>query len=244
MSDSLGPYEFDKVYLGDCRVLLKDIPDGSVHAIISDCPYGSSNSHLRAQNIKEETEIAGDEEGDWRELMPAVLVESARILDEKESAACFFSEGGGPSLMTNRLSDWMSSHLVFHTTLVWAKGGLGMGWTYRRNHENILVGYRKGSKLRWHDKTGAVPTVVHVPRSQNPVEDGHPTIKPIRLMEFLIRNHTKRGDIVLDMFAGSGSTGVACKKLGRKFVGFELNPKWVDLSNRRIKTENEQGLLF
>ncbi len=240
----IGPYEFGIVYCGDSRELVKQIPDGSIHLICQDPPYGSNNSHLRQQNITEETKIAGDDEGDWRELMPDIFKESARILDNKSSAICCFAEGGNSSRMSNRLSDWMGSFLEYHCCLVWNKMALGMGWKYRRGHEFIHVGHRKGSDLRWFDTTGSVSSVINIRRSMNPIEDGHPCFKPVPLMEFLIRNHTRRGDVVLDMFAGAGSTGVACKRLGRKFIGFELNKRWADHSNKRIAEEGEQGELF
>lgn len=240
----LGPFEFNKVHHGNCLDLMRGLPDGSVHAIISDPPYGSGNTHLRAQNIVEETKIANDDEDEWRELMPRFLEESARVLDKKESAILLFGEGGGPRRISNRISDWMASFLEFDTTLVWSKGIPGLGWTYRRSHEFIFVGHRKRSKLRWFDTTGAAQTVIFVARIVNATEGSHPTPKPVSLMEYLIRNHTKKGDIVLDPFSGGGSTGIACKRMGRKFIGFEIDPRWAEYSNNRISIEGEQGELF
>ncbi|WP_140386567.1 DNA-methyltransferase, partial [Vibrio parahaemolyticus] len=63
---------------------------------------------------------------------------------------------------------------------------------------------------------------------------GHPTIKPLPLLEKLIRNSSQEGDTVLDCFMGSGSTGVACKKLQRHFIGIEINKEYFELSNQRI----------
>lgn len=65
-------------------------------------------------------------------------------------------------------------------------------------------------------------------------EFGHPTIKPLELMEKLIFNHTADGDMVLDMFMGSGSTGVACKNLNRKFIGIELDEDYYNIAKERI----------
>lgn len=66
---------------------------------------------------------------------------------------------------------------------------------------------------------------------------GHPTIKPLQMIEQCIKNCSRKGDIVLDPFMGSGTTGVACTKLGRKFVGSEIKEEYYQLSKRRIKAK-------
>lgn len=62
----------------------------------------------------------------------------------------------------------------------------------------------------------------------------HPTQKPIELLEYLIKTYTNECEIVLDFTMGSGSTGVACKNLNRKFIGIELNEEYYNISNKRI----------
>ena len=68
----------------------------------------------------------------------------------------------------------------------------------------------------------------------------HPTQKPLGLMEALLRDFTDPGDLILDPFAGSGSTGVAAKRLGRRFIGFELNAKYHAIAQARINGAHEQ----
>ena len=63
----------------------------------------------------------------------------------------------------------------------------------------------------------------------------HPTQKPVALMEYLVKTYTNEGEIVLDFTMGSGTTGVACKNLDRKFIGIELDKKYYDISVKRIK---------
>ena len=70
----------------------------------------------------------------------------------------------------------------------------------------------------------------------------HPTQKPIELMEYLVKSHTKENDTVLDFTMGSGTTGVACKRLKRNFIGIELDKKYFNIAKERIETEPE--LLF
>jgi DNA modification methylase len=71
----------------------------------------------------------------------------------------------------------------------------------------------------------------------------HPTMKPLALMEALVRDFTDPGDLVLDPFAGSGTTGVACKRLGRRFLGWEKDPKYHAIAVKRIEAAREQYVL-
>ena len=72
----------------------------------------------------------------------------------------------------------------------------------------------------------------------------HPTEKPIPLMAEIVKDFTNHGETILDPFMGSGTTGVACVKLGRKFIGIELDPKYFDLSCRRIEEAYKQTDMF
>ena len=69
---------------------------------------------------------------------------------------------------------------------------------------------------------------------------GHQTQKPIALMEILVRLFSNRGDLILDPFAGSGTTGVAAVRQGRRFVGWEMDPAYAEMARRRIKASREQ----
>lgn len=78
-------------------------------------------------------------------------------------------------------------------------------------------------------------TYYMAPINQKDKKDfGHPTIKPIDLIEKFIRNSTKEGDIIMDPFMGSGTTGVACRKLNRSFIGIEINKDYCEIARKRI----------
>jgi len=72
---------------------------------------------------------------------------------------------------------------------------------------------------------------------------GHPTQKPLKVMRYIIENFTKEGDTIFDPFMGSGSTGVACMELGRKFIGCEINTEYFEIAQRRIQAAAAQGRL-
>lgn len=71
----------------------------------------------------------------------------------------------------------------------------------------------------------------------------HPTQKPIKLLEYIIKTYTKEGDLVLDATMGSGSTGVACKNLNRNFIGIEKDEKYFEIAKERINPTHKKGIL-
>jgi site-specific DNA-methyltransferase (adenine-specific) len=125
--------------------------------------------------------------------------------------------------------------LEFFHAVVWDKGGLGVGWRYRRNYEFILVAKRRSGKLLWACESSG-PETANVVRIGKilPSASQHPTQKPVELVRHFLALHTKPGDLVLDPFAGSGTTGVACAEMGRRFLGFEIDPHWAEVANQRI----------
>lgn len=79
--------------------------------------------------------------------------------------------------------------------------------------------------------------------SESKMRNSHPTVKPIALMEYLVKLVSREGAVVLDPFMGSGSTGVACKKLNRNFIGIELNEDYLEIAKRRIENTEVQKTL-
>jgi len=67
-----------------------------------------------------------------------------------------------------------------------------------------------------------------------PMTNRHCCVKPVHLMSWLVRLVSKKGDTVLDPFMGSGTTGVACKELGRNFIGIEISPQYFEIAKNRI----------
>ena len=122
--------------------------------------------------------------------------------------------------------------------VVWDKGPIGMGWHYRRSYETVLVAQKPGAACRWFDETNAIENIIR-PGANNirkiiPNATEHPTPKPWQLAAHFIELHTKPGDLVLDPFMGGGSTAEACKRTGRRFLGFEIDPHWFAVSLQRI----------
>lgn len=115
--------------------------------------------------------------------------------------------------------------------LIWLKNTIVMGrQDYHWKHEPCLYGWKEGAAHYWaNDRKQS--TIIECKKPQRNGE--HPTMKPVELMEYQLRNNTKSGDLVLDLFLGSGSTLIACEKSGRRCFGTELDPKYVDVIVKR-----------
>ena len=110
--------------------------------------------------------------------------------------------------------------------LIWVKNALVMGrQDYQWQHEPCLYGWNEGTH-RWYSDRSQT-TTLHFDRPHRNKE--HPTMKPIPLFDYLIKNSTKQGDIVFDSFGGSGTTIMACEQNGRIGYCMELDPKYVDV---------------
>ena len=131
--------------------------------------------------------------------------------------------------------------LQFFHSLIWDKRNPGLGQRYRRQHEMILVAHRKGGRIRWNGDDRLVPNVLS---QMPPRERDHPNEKPVELMQKLVATHSNERDTILDPFMGSGTTGVACVRLGRRFVGIEMDLGHFETACRRITEATKQPDMF
>ena len=248
----LEPYWSDGervIYHGDCLAVLPTLPDRSVDMVFCDPPYGlamnavdgtmaSRREWVLGRGTREECEatarpIEQDDRTFFIDTLPLVFAELARVL-VPGGCCCCCCGGGGPqpifaemTLMLDR-----TPGLKFKQAVVWDKGGLGMGWHYRRNYEFVLVAEKPGAACKWYGGN-TVANVVRIPKII-PSAAQHPTAKPPELAEFFIRLHSQPGELVLDCFAGKGSTGVAAKRLGRCFIGIEIDEAHVADAARKL----------
>ena len=117
--------------------------------------------------------------------------------------------------------------------LIWSKDVFTLGrQDYQWRHEPCLYGWNEGSHAWYSDRKQS--TILEFARPKRSEE--HPTMKPIPLFDYQIRNSSKEGDIVFDSFGGSGTTIMACEQNGRKGYCMELDPKYVDVIIKRWET--------
>jgi len=234
------------IYHGDCRDVLPGLPDSSVEQILTDPPYGHNNNngdlaHRResALGIRKTTDndarpIANDGP-EANGLVLWMFGEAKRLLKPGCCCCCCCAGGGGPDPQFARWSLWLDEAVGFKQAVVWDKGGLGMGWHYRRNYELILVGEKPGAACKWYG--GHTQANVVRISGIKPSADGHPTPKPPALMELFISLHSAPSDLVLDPFAGAGTTLVAAKTLARRAIGIEIEERYCEMAARRLAQE-------
>lgn len=113
--------------------------------------------------------------------------------------------------------------------------GPGMGY------ESLVSAWAGGGRSKWNG--GGRHRTFIFPKGEG-LKPVHETQKPIKLMSELVHLFTNSGDVVLDSYMGSGTTGVACARLGRKFIGIELDPDYFEIACKRIEDAYKQPDLF
>lgn len=123
--------------------------------------------------------------------------------------------------------------LTLRQTVIWNKNSMTLGrQDYQWKHEPCLYGWNEGTHHWYSDRKQT--TVIDMARPTKSTE--HPTMKPVELFAYQIKNSSKQGDVVYDSFGGSGTTMIACEQLGRKARLMELDPRYVDVIVNRWET--------
>lgn len=231
----------------DCLEGMKLIPDKSIDMILCDLPYGT-------------TECKWDIIIDFKKLWE----QYNRIIKENGAVVLTSSQPFTSQVVSSNYNNFRYE-IIWEkeqaTNFMFLKNQVG------KIHENILVFYKKQptynpqmietgrksqsgtkNKVQSHNITGGEPkregstnryptSVIKFNRDRTKL---HPTQKPVALFEWLIRTYTNENEIVLDNCMGSGTTAVAALKSKRKFIGFETEPKYIEVANMRIEsTYNE-----
>jgi site-specific DNA-methyltransferase (adenine-specific) len=219
-----------ELYCGDCLEVMKSLPDGSVDAVVADPPFSIPVKYQDAN---------GDFPRSWGDLAVMEpwallwLTEVRRITKDTGQVYICCDGNSYPVFFKAALPLWPRSHL-----LVWYKptGRRGAGW--KHSHELILHLATKQSVYLdgfRQDVIGIMPV-----RTLN---RQHPAQKPGDLIEWLLEAIPENAT-VLDPFMGSGTTGVACVRTGRNFVGIESEPPSYEIAQRRIAEAQAQPALL
>ena len=215
------------LYCGDCREILPTL--GKVDVVVTDPPYGET-THSGARTG------GGDK----------ILVDFDSITATEFVALCerLCAVSNRWVLMT---CDWRHAAEaearlpeLFVRAGVWIKPNGMPQYTGDRpatGWEAIAILHRPGRKT-WNG--GGHHAVWTVPK----VHGNHPTEKPLPLVSEWLRLFSEAGETILDPFMGSGTTGVAAVKLGRRFIGIEIEPKYFDIACRRIEEATKQPDMF
>lgn len=223
------------LYEGDCRDILPTLP--KVDAVVTDHPYllesGGKNTSIVGGKFSRETYNNGGA------LIP-VDIEPCEFMpllaDVLPQGHAYFMVNNRHVSHTQLAAE--NAGFRFHNLLIWDKGIATPNRWYMKNCEFTLFMFRgRGTRIA---DAGSKQLI----RCPPPMNAPHETQKPVGLMEHYIGNSTKRGDLVLDPFMGSGTTGVAAVQMGRDFIGIEREPKYFEIACKRIEDAQRQGDFF
>jgi site-specific DNA-methyltransferase (adenine-specific) len=214
------------IYHGDCREVLAGLPSGSADVVITDPPYGVNwESNRRTVSFGR---ISGDDGG--LDVL-SVLRESVRVLRGRRHIYAF-GRWDFKALALGGVCELIWDKQVFgcgDVSLVWAPSheiisfGVSANSAQRRGGTgNVAARLRRGSVLRFQRHSG-----VDV--------DDHPTEKPVDLLREFIESSSRRGELVLDPFAGVGSSLVAAMLEGRRAIGIEIEERYCDIAAKRLR---------
>src|SRR3989337_106335 len=226
---------------------MNELPDNSLHLMITSPPYNVTKEYDQDLSLREYLQLLGN-----------VFSETYRVLVNGGRACVNVANIGRRPYLP--LSDYISQIMIeigfqMRGEIVWNKGagaGVSMAWGSWRSasnpvlrdvHEYIMI-FSKGSFLRKKpaDKEDTISKEqfmewtksVWTMNPESAKKVGHPAPFPIELPYRLIQLYTFTGDVILDPFMGSGTTAIAALKAGRKYIGYEIDPEYVNLAEERI----------
>lgn len=235
-----APYYSDDwvtLYHGDCVEVMDAMPEQSITTVLTDPPYSSGGRRENARSVRksmtraveDDAWIRGDamSTGGFIYLLRLCGIQWRRILTPGGHTLSFIDWRMAPSLC----AALETADLRQHPILVWDKVRLGMGAVFRNQHE-FIVHMSAGNPTAPQRRD--VPNVLRFPA----VRDGdHPTEKPDALLQTLLSVVTPPCGVVLDPFAGSGSTLQAARALGFRSIGIDADEAYCEIAAKRLCQE-------
>jgi len=227
--------------LGDCLDHLKNLEDNSIDLIITSPPYEDVMGAGYGAKTKDILFLKL-----YSEFLDKVFREYKRIL--KENGQIFFNIKSKTLKKKLNTPHWIEftdgfQNLLFKSYIIWKYAG-SFDSTKSRFHLDYEVIYHlsKGDDIYLNsdcDIHDPLSSVWYVPHNIEKKDRVHPTQMPLALVERILKVASKKGDVVLDNFMGSGTTGISCKRNDLKFIGIELNNKYFDIAKRRMEEKQK-----
>jgi len=216
----MSEVKINQIIKGDCVKFLKNLPNNCIDLIITDPPYGDNVGYGWNNKIIKNNK---------NPLINCLaLAECYRVLRKNSTLYNFTNWKHYPFLIEfiMKYTKFKIRHLI-----VWKKHNFGLGWAFRHQYELILVLEKGKPKYNLTDFSD-VQTCSHI----NHNKINHPHEKPVDLIRKMIQHSSKDGGVVLDPFCGSGSVCVACQEIGRKWIGVDIDEKWVRMARERVNS--------
>ena len=227
-----------KLYNDDCIKKFATMPRNKVDAIITDPPYKIS----RDNNFKTMNR-AGIDFGEWdKDFDLTDWIKYCEPVLKKGGNIVIFNDWKNMSYIVDELE---KNNFEVKDLIRWEKTNPMPRNRDRRfitDYEVAVWAVKKGGKWTFNRLSEAYerPEIVcGITSKKEKIDGGHPTQKPVEVMEWLIKRLSNENDIILDPFMGSGSTGVACKNTNRKFIGIELDKDYYNMAMKRLGDDNE-----
>ncbi len=233
-------------YLGDCLVEMDKINDKSVDMILCDLPYGTTQNKWDAvisfpelwrqykRIIKDNGAIVLMAQTPFDKVLGCSNLEMLKyeLIWEKSKATGFLNAKKIPLKAHENILVFYKKQPTYNPQMTRGEP-YNKGFIKAQNGNGTYGNFN--AKLRLNKSGDRFPrSVTYFKTSEAEGEVLHPTQKPISLMEYLIKTYTNEGETVLDNCMGSGTTGVACKKTGRNFIGIEKDEKYFEIAKSRI----------
>lgn len=245
-----------RLYHDDCLKILEEIPENTFDMIFADPPYMLSNGGITCQNGK----VVSVNKGKWDksqgfeqdfEFHKRWLSACKRVLKKNGTLwvsgtyHSIYSCGFAMQLLGYHILNdisWFKPNAspnmccryftASHETLIWARKDKKTKHTF--NYELMKNGDFASDFIKKPNTQMRSVWAIGTPKKSEKTFGKHPTQKPLDLLERIILASTNEGDLILDPFMGSATTGVAALKLGRKFVGIEKEKEFVELAEKRL----------
>ena len=237
-----------ELHLGDCLEVMNNIPDGSVDCIVTSPPYnklgfrGGRKGHSNEAKADMDYNSFDDNmnEHDYWNWQNEIFNEAYRVL--KYDGSMFYNHKvrrfNGKA--HHPITELMNNNMTFYQQIIWnRKSSADHNLLYLDPTTELILWFVKGTpSVRKQNKNrrGEVWEITPVQDKEHPAT--FPTSLPLSCIDL------SNAQVVLDPFMGSGTTGVACAQLGRKFIGIEIDPEYFEIAQKRIELAYAQKVMF
>ena len=222
------------LYCGDCLEIVKQMPEQSIDLVLTDPPYGVGSNELNGIEYMDE-------------FYDVVNVSRELFRIVKNNSRVFVFSAQKTFIEVSKAFE--KSKFKLHQTLIWFRPNLAGGtkkktYDFTSVYEQILD-FHKGTpaKIRKIEGLNNFDVLKYAQPQSNFKKDKrfHIHQKPLKLLEHLVLVSSNQNDLVLDPFLGSGTTAVACERLGRRWIGIEINKEYCEIAKERILNRQVTG---
>ena len=214
--------EINKIYQGDCLEIMKQIDDKSIDLLITDPPYFMKLDYFKTRKRFQQT---FSDLNVIEHFFTDVFVQIERVMKQTGRIYMFCDGQSYPMFWI-----YMFRFCKNVRPLIWDKKTSINGYSWRHQHELVIF--------------AEMPETKPVPSGDGDIlrlnavkvdERTHPAEKPTELLKQFVLKSSKKGDLILDCFAGTGSTLITCKELKRDFIGIEIDENYCKIANKKIQ---------